>query len=237
MSYILDALKKSQSQHANDGIAVNIDPTKTNPVKRNWAVWVISAALIANAVIVYWFVIREPTEPAVATEESMAQSAGSTTDTAASNPAVPVTRAPMPQASAEEGRRVEITRELPTRRPLTTGSASTVQENQSPEPASVQSAPPPRVSNAAPPRNTMPARSVSLDELNASERLLYEGFAYTSHIYTDDPTLCAVVIDGQRLQAGDSFKGLIVKEITPSGVIFTERRGNETRHVEVRPFE
>ena len=79
----------------------------------------------------------------------------------------------------------------------------------------------------------MPIQAVTLSELPASEQILYNGFNYSTHIYTDDPELCAVVIDGERLTAGDSFKGLKVLAITETGVIFEETRRGQRRRVAV----
>jgi polyhydroxyalkanoate synthesis regulator protein len=72
-----------------------------------------------------------------------------------------------------------------------------------------------------------------LQDLPRAEQSLYNGFTYSTHIYTDDPDLCAIVVDGQRLQVGDAFKGLKVTAITEQGVIFEENRRGVVREVEV----
>ncbi len=82
-----------------------------------------------------------------------------------------------------------------------------------------------------------PPIEIPADELNDTERLLYDELDFTSHIYTDNPDDCAVVIDGQRLSPGDGFKGLVVIEITETGVVFEENRNGRRRHVEVNVIE
>ena len=81
------------------------------------------------------------------------------------------------------------------------------------------------------------APRVPLDALSAEEQARFERLSYTSHIYTDDPTLCAVVIDGTRSQAGDQFEELRIVEITETGLIFEQTAGGAIRHVVVTPFE
>ena len=75
-----------------------------------------------------------------------------------------------------------------------------------------------------------------LSELPSADQGRFLALNITSHIYTDDPSLCAVVIDGQRLGNGDRFAGLKVFKITPTGVIF-EEQGDRPRRVEVNPFD
>ena len=74
---------------------------------------------------------------------------------------------------------------------------------------------------------------LQLSALPAAEQSLYRGFNYSTHIYTDDPDLCAIVIDGQRLANGDAFKGLKLIAITEDGVVFEENRRGSVREVEV----
>ena len=80
-----------------------------------------------------------------------------------------------------------------------------------------------------------------LANLKPAEQQRFKALNFTSHIYTDDPTLCAVVIDGQRLKNGDRFDDMVVYGITELGVVFAQQIGRAgsqiTRHVEVRPFE
>ena len=140
----------------------------------------------------------------------------------------------------------KITQDVPTTdkpaptEPPTTETPAEPQAAAQPAPAATR----PAASTASPARETAepaPARVVAtplpLSELPASERILYDGFSYSTHIYTDDPSLCAIVVNGQRLTAGDSFQGLKVIAITEVGVVFEENRRGQRRQIEVSVLE
>ena len=94
-----------------------------------------------------------------------------------------------------------------------------------PPPSPVQPTPRPQITE------------VTYDALTPAEQVAYDSFSYTSHIFTDAKDLRAIVIDGQRVQIGDSFKGLKIYDITETGVIFEENRRGTIRRVQVSPFE
>lgn len=94
-----------------------------------------------------------------------------------------------------------------------------------PRPSPVQPTPRPQITE------------VTYDALTPAEQVAYDSFSYTSHIFTDAKDLRAIVIDGQRVQIGDSFKGLKIYDITETGVIFEENRRGTIRRVQVSPFE
>ena len=137
-------------------------------------------------------------------------------------------RAPTPQPLAQPTVEVPPQSEpAPARKPVQPRAA---------QPIVVTPKPAAEVTVAARPQPPAPS-VVALRELPEGERLLYDGFTYSTHIYTDDPQLCAIVVDGIRLTAGDAFKGLIVDRITEQGVIFEEIRRGQRRLVEVSVME
>lgn len=88
-------------------------------------------------------------------------------------------------------------------------------------PAEAQSAPPQPIQQAVQtPQRKIPVRKIALSDLPSDEQTRFNSFSYSTHIFTDDPSLCAIVIDGQRLSAGDSFEGMEVVAITEEGVVF-----------------
>jgi len=116
--------------------------------------------------------------------------------------------------------------------------AHTIDQPRAPAPEARVATRPEPARGADTPRQTpepiaAPVQRVALLELPAREQTLYNGFIYSTHIFTDDPALCAIVVDGQRLTAGDSFKGLRVVAVTEDGVVFSETRRGVTREVEV----
>lgn len=202
MSYILDALQKSQAEQAADGLELRVQQSQARRSVHVWLLWLLVIVLLLNAGLLAWaFLLREPSETA-------AQAASATQ------------RNPPPPASLPEP--VEAAPVAP-RTPVETAAAA-----------------PPRAANtlaeAIPPRDKLPAAQtprLALRELPTAEQSLYNGFVYSTHIYTDDQSLCAIVIDGQRLQAGDAFKGLKVTAITEQGVVFEENRRGVVREIEV----
>ena len=103
----------------------------------------------------------------------------------------------------------------------------------------------PVVQETAPARQrarTSAVKKVQLSELPPSEQDRFNSFNYSSHIYTDDPELCAIVINGQRLSAGDLFEGMEVVAITEEGMVFGSSRlssqgQREQLHVAVSVIE
>lgn len=222
MSYILDALKKSQPRGAGDRANIDPAPSSSNGISVVW-VWVLGAALALNAVVLGWFVLTDEPVEVVAADEAAPTTAQRTPGVIESVPAQ------RPRQSADT-----------VERPQTTASTPAQQSAQS-----RASEPPTRqqpIRTNTQPRQTRPAAQppvkVALSELDADAQTRYLALSFTSHIFTDDPNLCAVVIDGQRLRNGDTIHGLKLQEITPDGVVFLEQpQGKRARLVSVNPFE
>ncbi|MFW6093094.1 MAG: general secretion pathway protein GspB [Pseudomonadota bacterium] len=81
-----------------------------------------------------------------------------------------------------------------------------------PEPEIAESAPPARPAAAEPQR-------VTLGELPEEARARFPGIAFSTHVYSKDPELRAVVANGTRLEEGDRVRGLRIHEITAAGVV------------------
>jgi hypothetical protein len=111
------------------------------------------------------------------------------------------------------------------------------------DPAKTQAVPPkPTQQIAQTPPKKVSVRKVNLSALPSDEQAQFNKFNYSTHIFTDDPSLCAIVIDGQRLSAGDNFEGLEVVAITEEGVVFGTQRtltngSIENLHVAVSVIE
>ena len=194
MSYILDALKKSQSEQVADGVALRVQQTAMRS-STSWIGIALGLILLGNAGLLLWVFVLD------------------TDGESASFNATPV--ATERQTSGDQ----------------------TVAEQHQAQPTASTPDPEPTLSaipkSQPPPQPRPPIAKFMLQDLPSIEQSLYNGFTYTTHIYTDDPTLCAIVVDGQRLMAGDSFKGLGVVAITEAGVIFEENRRGQRRQIEV----
>ncbi len=221
MSYILDALKKNQAEQAETG--VNLQPPRRGASR--WLATGLVVVLVLNLALLAWIVLDKsvitgPESPTsvTAAPQTVQPTAADTAETSANQPASeaePIAQRPAviiesvaePVVEAEPAAAVTV--EVVPTSPAT------------PAPAARQ-------------RTVQPT---ALADLPAQEQILYNGFNYSTHIYTDDPELCAVVIDGERLTAGDSFKGLKLIAITETGVIFEENRRGQRRQVAVSVLE
>ena len=221
MSYILDALKKAQAEQSAEGVALTVTPNREARFPVGW-IYILAVLLLVNSAVLAWFVLgyNTPSSPPPVSESRSAPE----TIAAPPDPAQELTA-----SNTNPEPMLETT--TPTRQVIANETTQPTPTN--PSPNIIVERVSPSTSQSAPEI----AAQLTLDELPPGERLLYEGFAYTSHIYTDDPELCAIVIDGQRLQQGDAFKGLKVHAITETGVIFAEPRRRGLRLVEVSPFE
>ncbi len=238
MSYILDALKKNQLDQ--EGQLSGINPYQTRSAHRlpQWLVIVLIVALCLNLLFMLWFlVLRDPpSSPAGAIPH---------TPQAAANTAAPIP----PPRQTTRGQANVVERQGDKTKPVEsvsqdTGSTHTARTPQTTRSVTQQSAQPvpkptspPEIKQVTPAKPAPPPRLVQLRELSAAEQTVYNGFTFTSHIFTDDPSECAIVIDGQRLVAGDAFKGLKIVRITEAGVVFSENRRGKVRHVEVSVIE
>jgi hypothetical protein len=217
MSYILDALKKSQSEQAADGVALRVQQTPARKALNPWLIAVLIVVLLLNAGLLGWLFLQQ--QPPLATDNQPQPAPGAAT--VPDNQAVDATT---PQVA-------------PT---IAATTANPPAQSAAPAPAMsarVAQAAPRVITQPAPAPVAVPVPRLALRELPAAEQSLYNGFTYSTHIFTDDPTLCAIVVDGQRLQIGDAFKGLRVAAITEDGVVFEENRRGVVREIAVNLLE
>ena len=209
MSYILDALKKSQSEQAAAGVALRLQESRPRKRTNAWLIVALVLVLLVNASLVAWIFLLPETP-----DEAEAAAPLPPADT--SNHQQATARAPATPAAPPEVARMPVKPAADSRTP-TPGREAVGSPAAAPAPA--------------------PVPRVALQDLPSAEQSLYNGFTYSTHIYTDDPSLCAIVVDGQRLQVGNAFKGLKVAAITEQGVVFEENRRGVVREVEVNLLE
>ncbi|MEM7096970.1 MAG: general secretion pathway protein GspB [Pseudomonadota bacterium] len=252
MSYILDALKKNQIEQAPDTPGLRIDSTPTEqPAQMRWqtlAVVVVGILLFLNLAFFGWqaFTASSTTTSASTTpSNSTSTSTPISTSSAINSP----TTSPIPKSDQGLGQQ-----ESPAEAAAMRQQNAATQQNRSSEvtqtrsESNVDTIPTANIRVIAEPdqdiviapaqtdlRFSTPAdiERVSVTTLPDTEQVVYNSFEFTSHIYTDDPADCAIVVDGFRLGVGDGFKGLKVVEITSDGVVFAETRRGVERHVEI----
>ena len=233
MSYILDALKKNQAEQAGDGVTLRVQSNRTSSASRGVLVYILATVVLVNLGLLGWIFKDElhRNTPAQPTNVPPASAANEVlkNDLEAATKRPPPDPTNQPNATPTAGSAAKTT--SPAAMPRsTTGTPATVQP-----PSASSSAP--NVAAARPGKAESTRTPIALAALPAGEQIIYREFNYSSHIYTDDPSLCAIVIDGQRLKAGDAFKGLKIHAITEAGVIFDETRRGVSRLIEVSIFE
>jgi general secretion pathway protein B len=201
MSFILDALKKSESERHRQSGPVLMDVRIAPPRRRipTWA-WVIAVVLLVNLAVLTWLLWLSPTQPALRAAASVAISsaappAAALASTAPTPIATPPT-APTPQAGTLAAQ--------PTA-PLADPIAAPPISAPTPVP-DIDISTLPKVSD-------MVASGVGLPELRLS-----------LHVYDAVPTNRYVLLNGSRLREGDfTTEGVRVVAIAPTGVVLEWR--------------
>ena len=61
---------------------------------------------------------------------------------------------------------------------------------------------------------------IGLAALPVAARGRFPGLVFSTHIYADDPSLRALVVNGTRMIEGDRYEALELREITEEGAVF-----------------
>jgi cytoskeletal protein RodZ len=227
MSYILDALKKSQAEQNAEGVSLATHATGGRKPRPRGLLTLVIFLVTTNIGLLLWVTLqRSQSHPgADNTSSSTSEQKPEETQPSPSPLATATRQNPEQQAPAS----------LDATPPVQSDTRTERSNNLATQP-SVTARPKPK------PRAAPAVKKLQLSELPASEQSKFNSFNYSSHIYTDDPELCAVVINGQRLSAGDRFEGMEVIAITEEGVVFgssrvTNQGQREQLHVAVSVIE
>jgi general secretion pathway protein B len=196
MSYILDALKKSEAEQdptAAANLASNLELNQQrNQARQRLTGVLVVTALLANVAVLLWLFGPSQLTPAPALS---------------------------PSARAQEGPPVQAATATPAQKPAESVQAPTTTAA-APRPAQTS---PPAARTPAPAAApvTVAAAPIKarLADLPASIRGRFPGLAFSTHIYAEDPSLRAVVANGRRLLEGDEIGGAAVQRITDNGVV------------------
>ncbi len=201
MSFILDALRKSETDRQRQSTPGLVDAGYRPPARRR-ALWlpVLIVALAANLVLMgYFWLRREPAPAAPAAEAPVAL--------AEQDAAPPAVAAAEPQGSAASDSAWSAAADLP--------AVETA-------PAAAESAPPPGASVPAP-------AGIVTDDLPSAEALMASGAIPTRplhldiHVYNATPAERFVFINMRKYGEGALLPdGAKVEEITRDGVVLSE---------------
>jgi general secretion pathway protein B len=196
MSYILDALNKSEEekkQHKTPGLNTIHLRSDRNSADNNRWLWPTLGFLLVtiNLLFVFWFT-----------------SDNTPSATSQNTPAVPSGKERRP---VEQPERREITSASPNRGTGNAGSTDTAPKPQSN--LALQPSPQPA-------KTSRPGQPEDL----LSSNIAINNIKFSSHIYADDSSLRMVVIDGKRFREGDQIsKNLKLHAISQDGVIVKHR--------------
>jgi hypothetical protein len=233
MSYILDALKKSQAEQAGESTRVQLQYAKRGIRLSQWLAMGLGLLLLVNVVVMLWFFVfrtESPeqgaqvvlNDPPLQARPNQGQSQTGQSQTGQSQPA---------QRQTGQNQPAQPTMQPPAQ--------PSTQQNSNPQsmPRRVATPAPLPASPSAAPRSTATEKlpRLQLEELQEVEQTLYKDFRFSSHMYSpDDPTAGAIFIDGQMLKIGAAFKGLTIVEINEFSVVFKEVRRGKAREVEIQ---
>lgn len=209
MSFILDALKKSESERLRKR-SPDISDVPVAGKRRNTSVWagLIGALLAVNAIVVTALLLRSqpglpPSPPAAEHEaEPVARSELLPEQSAVHTDSDSRAAAPTPAAAAPQSE--SIARPEPKTEP-------------SPQPASVTAAPP--VQRARPVETLL-----TFQDVKASGSVDLADLHIDLHVYSESPADRFVFINmNQYRESGVLAEGPTLREITPEGVVLEYR--------------
>lgn len=211
MSYILDALRKSEAERRQGKVpdlGQQVQLIHRPKKKRVSAVVWITLALVINAVVlavIFWpGTIRVAGEPelAVSAPESSSESAGSSPSAppATGDPGAGGSNA---DALAQSGRSEVLP--VPDDRPTLIVPAAPLPGGQ-------------QVLPEYPDTGRIP----HLVELPLAFQKSVPDLTFNSHIYSSSPSARRVMINNRNLRVGDRFSGLVVENITEDGVVLSK---------------
>ncbi|MDJ0710244.1 MAG: general secretion pathway protein GspB [Woeseiaceae bacterium] len=202
MSFILDALKKSETDRQQRGSAefASVPVGAPNAGPPRW-LWVLGALLVINIVVVAGLLLRPETQPAAP-------------------PPVAQTAAPEAREPVTEATQVQFAAEIAAAKlnaPPREESAATTPIETTPAPAPRQAPSP----VAAAPVNALALPTVQ--EVVADGSLTLPALHVDVHVYSDSPADRFVFINMAKHKEGSVLaEGPRVESITPNGVVLSQ---------------
>lgn len=215
MSYILDALRKSETERRQGKVPDLGQQVQLihRPKKRRKSpvVWVALALLVNAGVLAVVFWPESPSKlivaPTAQTAEPEATLDQPVKPMDVEEKPVSATTAPAPEVStASPETETAVAREWPI---IITPSVRQVRQ----EPALRQDE---AIARAG-------ARVPHLVELPLSFQKSIPDLMFNSHIYSTDPYASRVMINDHYLSRGESFSGITVEEVTENGVVLSKQ--------------
>ncbi len=198
MSFILDALKKSETERQEQTGAEfsNVPSSSGEPQSFKW-LWILALLLLVNVIVLFGILLREEEVP----------------DTPAPIEQTPVEQS-QPASSSFEDRVAEARQNQPAPDTTTAEPPPLLTANVAPAEASAQT-----VSQSRP-------RLMTIDELRLDGSLALPELHIDIHVYAEDPAERFVFINMKKHRENSQLdEGPVVAEITTDGVIL-EHQGS-----------
>ena len=215
MSYILEALKKSE-QSRGHGTAPGIQTVHSSslnyrPAARSIWPWILIAAVLLNLAVLLYFVLHKNTGAPISTPAPVEQ-AKNTPATGTIQPA------PQSVSQAPETKPPVAPRTPPPAAPAEPISAPQAKANKTDPTSEIQT----QSHEEAATRELYQA--VDINQLPEAIRDQIPPMTFTAHVYSSDPKQRSVVINGHYMEEGESLDDdFVLKEITSNGVIMDFR--------------
>jgi general secretion pathway protein B len=205
MSYILDALKKSEQERGR-GTAPNVQTMHSSSLNYHssktqlWPYLLLAAILINLAALAYFIIARPETGTSAQNQQVISEARPVATSTAN---AVNHQRTSAPQLKNSQDETVIY-------KPVSMPGTST---------ATVKQA---STAMAAPTVYQQPGGPIlERDELPLDIRQHIPTMEFSAHVYSTNPLQRSIVINGRFMEEGDRLASdLVLDEITPDGAIF-----------------
>ena len=200
MSYILDALKKSEQDRGNGSIpnvqTIHSSALNYHQEKRALWPWVLIAVLVFNIFILIYFLKPETNTQNIAPSQNTVTNNNESVDQNISA----VNTAPTPEPVVEE----------------TPAAAAPVLEQKIPEQNNN------KIIETAETETKKPL--VAIDELPTNIRQQIPNMVFSAHVYSSEPMQRSLVINDRFMEEGDAVGyDLVLVEITRNGAIFDFR--------------
>jgi len=220
MSFILDALKKSENDRQRQGGPALFE-VKVAPPRSTLPPWAVAIAVlfVLNLAVVGWLLLRHvpataSSAPAAATPVPAVTSAGASAPLAAAAPVAAGTPAPPPAAPAPQPAPAPaLARGASPGPALDAGEASP--DDLAPAAEAPPSGDPGRVQRGT------DAGVPLYQQLTATPNSQVPQLRLDLHAYADRPADRWVLINMHKLHEGESLEGVRVERITPDGAVLS----------------
>lgn len=210
MSYILDALKKSEQERGHGNIpdvqTVHSSSLNYRSEKRVYWPYFLIIAVLLNLLAIVYFIFNRENPPQIEAETTLSTETAETVNT--SDIVVGATAPPEISAAAIIETKEETATEEVIARPATTNIEKKIQK--------------PDKKIATDNTGTGSQTIIEFYDLPESIKQELPAIIVSAHIYSTNPAQRSIVINNNFMEEGDYvLDGLILYEITPNGAVFT----------------